>query len=111
MRADAQLHAFGLEQENVEHVQVADAGAVAVVRIGSGADGERDAQQLRDAYDVIGCHRKGAAQQRIIGVSVGIEQLGCVVILQVYTGCQVQRVVAFVGGLGVIRVSTKSRCE
>jgi hypothetical protein len=39
------LHAVGLEQEDVEQIEIADASAVATVRIGAGADRHRCAQQ------------------------------------------------------------------
>ncbi|MNE63663.1 hypothetical protein D3C80_1590270 [compost metagenome] len=104
LRFDAQLHAFGLEQENIEYVQVTDAGAVTVMRIGTGADRERDTQQLRDTDEVIGRDRQCAAQQSVIGVRVGVVELGCVVVLKIDAGRQIQWVVAFIGRLGVIRV-------
>ena len=59
--ADAQLHAFGLEQEDVEQVEVADAGAVAAVGVGSGADGQGGAQQLRYRQQFARGDRQGAA--------------------------------------------------
>ncbi|MNG18957.1 hypothetical protein D3C76_1571670 [compost metagenome] len=66
------------------------------------AHGKGESQQLWNTYEIIRSHRQRATQQRVIGVSVGIEQLGGVVILKVDTRRQVQRVVAFICCICVI---------
>ena len=90
--------------EDIEQVQIADAGAVTVVRIGAGADRQRGAHQLRHADEIVRRDRQGAAQQHVIGVRVAVVEFGGVVVLQVGARRDVQRVVAFVGVLGVIRL-------
>ncbi|MNF90556.1 hypothetical protein D3C84_731230 [compost metagenome] len=105
-RADAQLHAFGLEQEDIKQVQIAFAGAVATVRIGTGADRCGGAQQLRDADEVVGRNRQRPAHQQIVGVDIRVVVLRGVVVLQVHPRCEVQRVVTFVGRVSVVRLGT-----
>ncbi|MNF86394.1 hypothetical protein D3C84_688270 [compost metagenome] len=108
-RPDTQLHAFGLHQENIEQVQVAFAGAVATVRVRVGTDRRRGAYQLRHANVVVGRNRQGAAYQQVIGMDVGVVVLRGVVVLSAHARGEVQRVVAFVGGLGVIRLGANNR--
>lgn len=102
-----ELYALGLEQEDIEQVQVADTGAVAAMGIGPGTQGQGGAQQLGDADKVRRGNGQRAAQQYVIGMGVGVVQPGRVVVLQVSAWCQVERVIALVGGLGVIGLGRK----
>ena len=111
LRADAKLHTFGFEQEYIEQVEVANPGAVAAVGIGPGTDRQRDAQQLWYADKVIGRHGQGASQQGVIGVDIAVVDLWRVIVLKIDSRSQAQRVVAFVGGLGVIGQCVSSRAQ
>jgi len=111
LRSDAQLHTLGFKQENIKQVEVANPRAVASVRVRAGADRQRGAQQLRYANEIVRRHGQGAAQQGVVGVDIAVVNLWRVVVLKVGSRGQVQRVVALVGSLGVIRQRIRDRVQ
>ena len=81
---DAQLHAVGLEQEDIEQVQITFTGAVAAAGVGAGADRRGGAQQLRHTDEIVGRNRQRAAHQQVIAMDVGVVVPGGVVVLQAH---------------------------
>ena len=109
LRADAQLHAIGLEQENIEQVEIAHTGAVTTPGVGAGADGQGGTQQLRYADKVVRGDGQGAAQQGVVGVDIAVVDPGRVVVLQVQARGQAQGVVTFVGYIGIVCQGSSDR--
>ncbi|MNP26761.1 hypothetical protein D3C76_1196320 [compost metagenome] len=74
-----------------------------------GTDWCRGADQLRHADVIVGRNRQRAAYQQVIGMDIGVVVPGRVVVLSAHAWREVQRVVAFVGGLGIVRLGAHNR--
>lgn len=96
-RSGAQHRAFGLQQEDVEEIDVSEPGRVAAVRIGARAERNGQSQKLRRADEADRRQRQCAAQQHVVSIGVAVEQLGIVLILDVEPRRRIQWIVALVG--------------